>query len=286
MDASTNHESEDRMSAASHLEAAVLKMLSVSYTHKEINNLVRKTVLDQGAKLPSRRVLYNISYGGFEFSDRFLDRFKEKFPRIAVTSDDDYAKDIYNRENPLIIQTITDFGREICTKFPYILEDLNVAEKWKLKDLMGRNVAAKSDSKGALEQVDPDLAARLASFKPKSSSSSRRHDDDEERNFVDYAETNPETWMFHPKLSLPVASDFDNHLQTRIAVQFAHQLLHDAPEIYRDQEPSTRDKDTQIYECIGLAGASGEYSVLRLGTVPAMVDYTIHDYDGSESLKF
>jgi hypothetical protein len=107
MDASTNHESEDRMSAASHLEAAVVKMLSVSYTHKEINNLVRKTILDQGAKLPSRRVLYNDSYGGLEFSDRF----KEKFPRVAILSDDD-------RENPLIIQTITDFGREICTRFP------------------------------------------------------------------------------------------------------------------------------------------------------------------------
>ena len=69
-----------------------------------------------------------------------------KFPRVAITSDDDYAENMYNRENPLIIQTITDLGREICTRFPPILEDLNVAEKWKLKDLMGSNVAAKSDS--------------------------------------------------------------------------------------------------------------------------------------------
>jgi hypothetical protein len=267
MDASTNHESEDRMSAASHLEAAVVKMLSVSYTHKEINNLVRKTILDQGAKLPSRRVLYNQSHGGFEFSDRF----EEKFPKVA--------KLLYDRENPLIIQTVTDFGREICTRFPFILEDLNVAEKWKLKDFM-----AKSDSKGALDQVDPDLAARLASFNLKrssSSSSSRRDDSDEERDFVDYAETHPETWMFHERLSLPGVGK-----HSQIAVQFAHQLLRDAPEIYRDQEPSTRDIDTQIYECIGLAGASGLYTGLRLGTVPAMVDYTIHEYDGCEYIKF
>jgi hypothetical protein len=162
---------------------------------------------------------------------------------------------------------------------------LNVAEKWKLKDLMGSNVAAKSDSKGALDQVDPDLAARLASFKPSSSSSSQCNED---CNFVDYAETHPETWMFHPKLSLPVASDFKfaEHSQMLVAVQFAHQLLHDAPEIYRDQELSTRDIDTQIYECIGLAGASSEYSALRLRTVPAMVDYTIDEYDGCESVKF
>ena len=280
MDASTNHESEVRMSAAGYLEAAVVKMLSVSYTHEEINNLVRKTILDQGAKLPSRRVLYNHAYGGFEFSDRF----KEKLPRVAITSDYDYAEHMYNRENPLIIQTITDFGREICTRFPFILEDLNVAEKWKLKDLMGSNVAAKSDSKGALDQVDPDLAARLASFK--SSSSSPRRDEDRDSDFVDYAETYPETWMFHRKLSLPltVAPDFGKHSQ--IAVQFAHQLLHDAPEIYRDQEPSTRDIDTQIYECIGLAGASGAYSILRVVTVPALVNYTIDEYDGFESVKF
>jgi hypothetical protein len=268
MDASTNHESEDRMSAASHLEAAVLKMLSVSYTHKEINNLVRKTVLDEGAKLPSRRVLYNQSYGGFGFSVRF----KEKFLRVGA------KHDMYNRENPLIIQTITDFGREICTRFPFILEDLNVAEKWKLKDLIGSNVAAKSDSKGALDQVDTDLAARLVPFKLSSLSSSRP---DEDLDFVDYAETHPETWMFHRRLSsLPGASE------SKIAVRFAHQLLHDAPEIYRDQEPSTRDIDTQIYECIGLAGASDGYSALCLGTVPAMVDYTIDEYDGLESVKF
>ena len=126
--------------------------------------------------------------------------------------------------------------------------------------------------KGALDQVDPDLAARLASFKPSSSSSSQ-HDD-----FVDYAQTHPETWMFHRKLFLPVASE--------IAVQFAHQLPHDTPEIYRDPEPSIRDIDTQIYECIGLAGASDECSALRLGTVPAMVDYTIHEYNGFESIKY
>ena len=276
MDASTNHESDDRMSAASHLEAAVIKMLSVSYTHKEINNLVRKTILDQGAKLPSRRVLYNIAYGGFRFSERF----KEKFPRVVISSDDIYNDQMYNREKPLTIQTITDFGREICTRFPFIQEDLNVAEKWKLKDLMGSNVAAKSDSQAALDQVDPDLAARLASFKP-SSSSSRR---DEDGDFVDYAETHPETWMFHSKLSLPDASVFDKYSQ--IAVQFAHQLLHDAPEIYRDQKPSTRDIDTQIYECIGLAGAAGGHSILRLVTVPALVDYTIDEYDGLESVNF
>jgi hypothetical protein len=254
------------MSAASHLEAVVVKMLSVSYTHEEINNLVRKTILDQGAKLPSRRVLYNCSYGAFGFSDRF----KEKFPRVGITTEN-----MYNRENPLIIQTITDFGREICTRFPFILEELNVAEKWKLKDLMGSNVAAKSDSKGALDQVDPDLAARLASFKP----SSRRDDDDADEDFVGYAETHPETWMFHQKLFLPGPDG-------KRSVQFAHQLLHDAPEIYRDQEPSTRDIDPQIYECIGLAGASSTSSALRLGTVPAMVHYTIHEYDGYESLVF
>ena len=265
MDASTNHESEDRMSAARHLEAAVVEMLSVSYTHKEINILARKTILDQGAKLPSRRVLYNHSYGGSGFSDRF----KEK----SHISDDDCPVHMYNRENPLIIQAITDFGREICTTFPFILEDLNVAEKWKLKDLMGRDVAAN-------RALDPDLAARLASFQLSSSSSQR----DDGRDFVDYVETHPETWMFHRKLFLPVASDFSQHI--RIAVQFAHQLLHDAPEIYRDQEPSTRDIDTQIYECIGLAGASGEYSALRLCTVPAMVDYTIDEYDGFESVEF
>ena len=271
MDASTNHESEDRMSAASHLEAAVVEMLSVSYTHQEINILVRNTILDQGAKRPSRRVLYNRCYGGFGFNGRF----KEKFSRVAIISDD-----MYDRENHLTIQTITDFGREICTRFPFILEDLNVAEKWKLKDLMGSNVAAKSDShsKGALDQVDSDLAARLASFKPSSSSSSSSSQHDDFVDFVDYAQTHPETWMFHQKLFLPVASE--------IAVQFAHQLLHDAPEIYRDQEPSIRDIDTQIYECIGLAGASGEYSALGLGTVPAMVDYTIHEYDGLEYIKY
>ena len=282
MGASTNHESDDRMSAASHLEAAVVKMLSASYTHKEINNLVRKTILDQGAKLPSRRVLYNNAYGGFEFSDRF----KEKFQRVAITSDVDYAEQMYDRENSLIIQTITDFGREICTRFPFILEDLNVAEKWKLKDLMGSNVAAKSDSKAALDQVDPDLAARLASFKPSSLSFRCDENFEEDGDFVDYAETHPETWMFYRTLSLPDASFFDIHSRTDIAVQFAHQLLHDAPEIYRDQEPSTRDIDTQIYECIGLAGAADGHSILRLVTVPALVDYTIDDYDGWESVIF
>ena len=90
MDASTNHESEDRMSASSQLEAAVIKMISVSYTHKEINNLVRKTILDLGAKLPSRRVLHNRAYGAFSFSDSF----NEKLSRAV-----DYVD--HEREDPL-----------------------------------------------------------------------------------------------------------------------------------------------------------------------------------------
>ena len=137
-------------------------------------------------------------------------------------------------------------------------------------------MAAKS--KGALDQVDPDLAARLASFNRPSPPS------DEDLEFVDYAEKHPESWMCHRKLYLPDAPGF--FCQQVTAVQFAHQLLHDAPEIYRDQGPSNKDIDTQIYECVGLAGASGEHSTICLGTVPAMVDYTIDEYDGYESLKF
>ena len=85
-----NHESEDYMSAADNLAAAVVKMLSVSYTHKEINDLVRKTVLDQAAELPSRRVLYNDAHGGFGFSDRFMEKIT-----------DDHTS---SREDPLIIR--------------------------------------------------------------------------------------------------------------------------------------------------------------------------------------
>ena len=151
---------------------------------------------------------------------------------------------------------------------------------------MGLNVAAETGSKRTL---DPDLAARLASFRASRSfrtsvrssfaSYYRDNDSDRDSDFVAHAKTHPETWMFHQSLCLP-----NRHPQT--AVQFAHQLLHDAPEMYRVQEPSTRDIDTQVYECIGLAGASDGFSALRLATVPAMVDYTIHEYDGLESVSF
>lgn len=87
--------------------------------------------------------------------------------------------------------------------------------------------------------------------------------------------------MLHQTLFLISAT----RQHARNAVQFAHQLLRDAPEMYRDQEVSTGNIDVQVYESIGLAGASGIYSVLCLDTVPAMVDYTITEYDGFESVK-
>ena len=48
MDASMNHESEDRVSAANRLAAAVVEMLSVSYTHKEIDNQCQKDHIGPG----------------------------------------------------------------------------------------------------------------------------------------------------------------------------------------------------------------------------------------------
>ena len=101
-------------------------------------------------------------------------------------------------------------------------------------------------------------------------------EDDERLNFIDYAEAHPETWMLHPTVSFPAPT----------AVQFGHQLLRDAPEIYRDREPSSVDIDARVYECVGLAGASDVFSILRLDTIPAAVDYTIAEYDGLESVRY
>ena len=64
--------------------------------------------------------------------------------------------------------------------------------------------------------------------------------------------------MFRRSLLLP-------NKHPRTAVQFARQLLRDAPVMYRDQEPSTRDIDMQVYECIGLAGASDGFSAFSPG---------------------
>ena len=277
MDAPAN---QDRTIAANHLAAAVVEMLSASYTHKEINDLVRKTVLDESAQLPSRRVLYNGGYGGFGLSDYFM----EYLAKNPATSHYTQEMVCSNREDSLAIQAIADFGREICTRSPFILEDLKTAEKWKLNDLIDSDVAADPASKLAL---DSDLAARLASFQASFKSRHDQHKSDNTRsNFIDYAETHPETWMLHRAVSsLPLAPGKYFRSEIR-AVRFAHQLLRDSPETYRCREKSTGDIDAQVYECVGLAGASGKYSVLRLATVPAMVNYTIDEYDGSESVRF
>jgi hypothetical protein len=273
-------------------------MLLKGHDHEAIKKELRDYLLELGKDMAPRRILYNIAYGGFGLSDRLRARLS---PHLDMDFIREY--DLKMRENPMVLQIIVAMGRETCERLPYLLEDVRLCHAKRLESLM----VSIQDYKTALmkqknrpttqlpkledlkEEYGNDLTLQALKFydmmekKKKLQFKSRSYligsDDKDSKDFVDFAETNPDRWMEHGRFYVGGFPEVGT-----TGIKLAHTLLKEAPKLYQI-EPND-EIDASIHEAIGLAAASGEYACLQVKSVPAIVEYQIGEYDGLESVHW
>ena len=91
-------------------------LLDQNRTHRELRQLLRQIVLKKAEKLPPIKVLCNTSYGGYDYNEAFTTFVRS---RTNITA-------IYLRSDPALIQAISEYGRFICDKNPFIIDDMRI----------------------------------------------------------------------------------------------------------------------------------------------------------------
>jgi hypothetical protein len=100
-------------------------------------------------------------------------------------------------------------------------------------------------------------------------------------DLADFIELHPDLWMSHASFENGI---FAGPTAAQFAYRFAHILLQDDPAKYHVVESD--GGDARIFEYIGLCGAGTSGSRLGIEEIPALIDYTIHEYDGMEEVQY
>ena len=197
---------------------------------------------------PPIKVLFNNSYGGIGASESFTDYLTLN----GLSPDIEYAE----RHDVELIAAITEFGRQACERLPFVAEDWHVSKFYKLGHAFPGNQS-------------PEIIEKVSQIGPRTI-----FDVEREISFEEYAKANPDRWMFH--CAVP-----DDQIRPLLV---AHTLLKEN----RDKHLVVPDptQSNVVFELVGLACASGEFSQLKISTVPVGVEYTINEYDGMESVDY
>jgi hypothetical protein len=181
-----------------------------------------------------------------------------------------------------MIKAIADFGRSICDELPFILAHFRTSQKWRLEEFMGKTPRSMVDVENNHDQY-PDLVVAAKAFYDSrlalANKGGRRtfgegDAQEEDQDFVHFAKHNPDRWMLHDFL----------RFSESLSLEFAHELLVEFPAKY-DVGPDDH-RDAAIYERVGVLAASVCLGKLDIVQIPALVDYTIHEYDGLENVSF
>jgi hypothetical protein len=281
-------------------DEAVKALLAENHEHNDLKARLIHIVMEEGKKHPPRNVLYCTSYGVFGFSDEF-EAFLHSHHNAAYR---DLQLDHYSfqiRSDPDLIQAISDYGRFICDRFPFILDGMRTVHTWKLDELLS-DLSLKKFSSAVAQlksadkmEFDPDLVTKATSFFDQMSDDKGfwRFDclgsfpngkrtwgcfGDEhhlEINLQAFTEMHPDFWM---------AQHCIGHQTFQVALRFAHILLQEGDRTRYHVEPDEA-QDAEIYEYIGLCGSSKTESQLAIEEIPALVHYSITEYDGRETVK-
>jgi len=235
--------------------------------------------MEEAQKLPAIKVLYCSSHGGFEFSKAFITfvRSRTKITEIDYDS---------LRSDPVLIQAIGDYGRFICSTYPFILEDMRSVYTWKLDKLL-------ANLKKLPMEFNPDLVAEAMSFVNQWSNAKGHRltdclgsfpkEDNSGPDLEAFTEEHPDFWMAHRSMTHRSMSYESATFQ--VALRFAHVLLQGGDHTRYHVEPDEA-QDAAIYERIGLCGASTRHAKLAIKKIPALVDFSIHEYDGRETVVY
>ena len=87
--------------------------------------------MEEGQKHPPRKVVYCRSYGRYGISGEFRTFYHSH-------SNEAYRKLVhgFDRSDPALIEAISDYGRFICDRFLFILDDMRTVYTWKLDRLL------------------------------------------------------------------------------------------------------------------------------------------------------
>ncbi len=101
-------------------------------------------MMEEGQNLPPIKVVCCASYGGLRFSQDF-----------KIFLDSRSIGNYYTRRgDPALIQVISDYGRFICDKFPFILDDMRTVCTWKLDKVLAK---LRKEFLTAEMEFNPDL---------------------------------------------------------------------------------------------------------------------------------
>jgi len=263
-------------------DEAALALLAENHTHYDLKQRLHQLVMKEAEKLPPVKVLYCTSYGRFQVSAGFRALLRSRSINSA------------NRSDPALIKAISDYGRLICDRFPFILDEMRVAYTWKLNELLAKMMEELTMSRSEME-FDPDLITEATSFMtiyqmcdsttgywrsgclgthPNGHSVVKG----QEIDLMTFAEMHPDFWMTHHSFG-PGPGSF------KISFRFAHFLLQGSNRA-RYQVGPDEVQDAAIYEFIGLKGACTSLSHLDIEEIPALVDYSINEYDGKEEVEY
>jgi hypothetical protein len=105
-------------------------------------------------------------------------------------------------------------------------------------------------------------------------------DEHPEINLGAFTEMHPDFWMAQHCIG---SSSFSPET-FQVALRFAHVLLQEGDRARYHVEPDEA-QDVEIYKYIGLCGASKTGSQLAIEEIPALIHYSILEYDGGEMVK-
>lgn len=254
-------------------DEAVKALLADKYEHANLKGRLWKLVMEEGRKLPPIRVLYCTSYGEFSPSPEFWAYCESNLNVTNYTS----------RHDPVILQAISDYGRSLCEKFSSIHDDMRTSRSWRLSKLL-ESISQKKSIVDLETEFSSHLVAQamvffdqmantsghLPSFLVNSLNGGGKFDLAQAAFAICY----PGFRRSHDYVSKYFG----------YSVQFAHILLEGNFTLYHVEPDESRN--AVMYEKIGLYGASTSTSQLAIDEIPALVDYSIHEYDGKEKVVY
>lgn len=118
---------------------SIVKILIIDYKvpHKQIRNEIYKTVEELSSKLPKTKVLINTAFGGYEYSDEFLEFIKANKSTLPPIPDDlkEQLTKSYYFDRLEYVYYIDSFGASCKTKYPFITKLIAIHNKYKLPEL-------------------------------------------------------------------------------------------------------------------------------------------------------
>lgn len=234
----------------------------------------------------TKRVLYNKSYGGFGFSQAFLEMH-------GITEDDDIDTE---RSSKRAFETIEHLGQSICTSAPFVCEDIELCQRLDLQTLAELVHTQRFREKHANPAFEYDLREslkRMQEWPAGVVQAARAYYDSEGARywtvfcpeggplpysanctFAEHIKLKKTPWPLHEAFRVSgiaggclIAASFREKMEVLPAAAVAAGRAIVSPQLM-----------------LGLAAASDVYAALGYVDVPELADYKIHEYDGKEDV--